>query len=354
MYQDDGRGSSNELVTVAWRHNSVLMIDQTKLPNRLAYVTCKTYQQVAYAIKTLAVRGAPAIGVAAAMGLALACTNSRARGTDRLLSQLAIAYELLRSTRPTAVNLSWALHRVMKKAREGNSVAEIKKLVVREAVKIAEQDIEINKQIGKTGARFFEDGDIIMTHCNAGSLATAGYGTALGVVRAVKESGKNVKVVATETRPVLQGSRLTAFELKHDGIDVSLIPDSAVGFMMAKGIIKSVIVGADRVLHTGHVFNKIGTYQIATLAKAHKIPFYVAAPISTFDLKSEPDEVIIEDRSQDEIVIIGNRRIAPKDIHVFNPAFDITPPNLITAIITERLLLVKPLRSNIQRLFSKH
>jgi len=222
--------------------------------------------------------------------------------------------------------------------------------VVAAAKKIADDDVTNNMKMGKHGSKLFDDNDTIMTHCNAGALATVGYGTALGVIRATKESGKRVKVIVTETRPVLQGSRLTAFELKHDGIDVDLIPDTAVGYTMANNLVNKVIVGADRILRTGHVFNKIGTYQIATMAKQHNIPFYVAAPLSTFDLKSNPEEVIIEQRNASEVTGIGDKKTAPEGINVINPAFDMTPPELITGIITEKGVAKPPFEDSIKKL----
>ena len=223
-------------------------------------------------------------------------------------------------------------------------VIAIKNLIVKTAQEMAEDDIKINMQMGKNGSVLFNNNDTIMTHCNAGSLATVAYGTALGVIRATKESGKNVKVIATETRPVQQGSRLTAFELKHDGFDVSLIPDTAVGYTMANKLVNKVVVGADRVLRTGHVYNKIGTYQVALIAKQHRIPFYVAAPLSTFDMKSTPQDVIIEQRKGTEVTQIGDRKTAPDGINVINPAFDMTPPELISGIITEAGVAKPPLK----------
>lgn len=297
------------------------------------------------------IRGAPAIGVAGAMGLALACVKSEAANKNELIIELQHAFDVLISTRPTAINLLWALERIMNTAKRGRDVKGIQSLVVREVIKMADEDIEVNRKIGKIGSSLFSDGETVMTHCNAGALATVGYGTALGVIRAVKESGRSISVVATETRPVLQGSRLTAFELKHDGIDVSLVPDTGVGVLMARGIIKRIIVGADRILRTGHLFNKVGTYQIATLAKAHKIPFYVAAPLSTFDFKSRVEDVIIEERDSNEVTIIAGKRLVPRGIHVFNPAFDLTPPDLITTIVTEKGLLLQPLDQSIQNIF---
>jgi methylthioribose-1-phosphate isomerase len=338
------------LLTVAWEKDHVLLIDQTKLPEKLAYAKCRNYTEVADAIKKMVVRGAPAIGVTAAFGLALAAQTSKAKKLEELMTDLDTAFKVLRSTRPTAVNLFWALERVMGKAKQARTVEDVKRAVLEEALKMSDEDIGANKTMGANGAALFRDGDVVLTHCNAGSLATVAYGTALGVIRAAKESGKRLSVIATETRPVMQGARLTAFELEHDGVDVSLIPDTAVGHMMARGAIKRVIVGADRVLRTGHVFNKIGTYQVAILANKHGIPFYVAAPISTFDFESNPDDVVIEERSVDEVVKVGGRRVAPKGVRIFNPAFDMTPPELITGIITEKGVLMPPFERNLKSL----
>ena len=341
----------NSLRTVEWRDNQVIMIDQTKLPNKLIFNTYDDFKQVADAIRNLVVRGAPAIGVSGAFGLALASIQSQATTKEQLIQDLEKAKQILFETRPTAVNLAWGLERIMKIANSGNSVDQIKELVIDEAKKMADQDIEINKAMGKNGSQLFDNNDTIMTHCNAGALATVAYGTALGVIRATKESGKNVKVIATETRPVQQGSRLTAFELKHDGFDVSLIPDTAVGYSMANGLVNKVVVGADRIVRTGHVFNKIGTYQVALMAKQHGIPFYVAAPLSTFDMKSDAKEVIIEMRNGSEVTGIGDKKTAPDDINVINPAFDMTPPELITGIITEKGVAKPPYEESIKKLF---
>jgi len=339
------------LKTIEWKDNQVVMIDQTKLPNELVFVKYDDYNQVADAIRTLVVRGAPAIGVSGAFGLALAVLQSNATTKDELLSDLEKARKILFETRPTAVNLAWGLDQIMKVANSGTSVDQIKESIIDKAKKMAEDDIKINKAMGKNGSVLFDNNDTIMTHCNAGALATVGYGTALGVIRATKESGKNVKVIATETRPVQQGSRLTAFELKHDGFDVSLIPDTAVGYSMANGLVNKVIVGADRIVRTGHVFNKIGTYQVATMAKQHKIPFYVAAPLSTFDMKTNAEDVIIEMRKGSEVTGIGDKKTAPDGIGVINPAFDMTPPELITAIITEKGVAKPPYEESIKKLF---
>jgi len=283
--------------------------------------------------------------------LALAALQSTAKTTNELIQDLETAKKILFETRPTAVNLSWGLEQIMKTAKQGHTVSEIQESVVHTAKQMADDDIKINRTMGKHGSKLFDNNDIIMTHCNAGALATVAYGTALGVIRATKESGKNIKVIATETRPVQQGSRLTAFELQHDGIDVSLIPDTAVGYTMAKHLVNKVIVGADRILRTGHVFNKIGTYQVALIAKQHGIPFYVAAPLSSFDLKSNVEDVVIEQRKADELTSIGGKKTAPDNINVLNPAFDMTPPEFIAGIITEVGIAKPPFEASIKKLF---
>ena len=339
------------LRTIEWKNNSVVMIDQTKLPSELVFVKYTDYNDVAEAIRTLVVRGAPAIGVSGAFGMALAALQSSSESVESLLSDLEKAKKILFDTRPTAINLSWGLEKIMEIAKQGKTVSEIRDIVIAKAKQMAEEDIITNKKMGKNGAVLFQDNDTIMTHCNAGALATVAYGTALGVIRATKESGKNIKVIATETRPVQQGSRLTAFELKHDGIDVSLIPDTAVGYTMANGLVNGVVVGADRILQTGHVFNKIGTYQVASMAKQHNIPFYVAAPLSTFDLESRPEDVTIEQRKASEVTGIGDKKTAPDGIGVINPAFDMTPPELISGIITENGIVKPPFEKSIKELF---
>ena len=339
------------LKTVEWKNNSVVMIDQTKLPNELVFVTLTDYNQVADAIKTLVIRGAPAIGISGAFGLALAALNSKANSKDELINELKHAEKILFQTRPTAVNLKWGLEKIMSVTKYFESVDEIKKSIIETAKQMADDDIKINMAIGKHGSILFNDNDTVMTHCNAGALATVGYGTALGVIRATRDSGKNIKVIATETRPVQQGSRLTAFELKHDGIDVTIIPDTAVGYTMANGLVNKIVVGADRILRTGHVFNKIGTYQVAVIAKQHDIPFYVAAPLSTFDLESDPEDVTIEQRNPSEVTRIGDKNTAPDGVNVINPAFDMTPPELISGIITEKSIVKAPFEDSIKKLF---
>lgn len=344
---------SNYLTTIFWENDSVKLIDQTKLPESLEIITCTTYLEVADAIRRLAIRGAPAIGVAAAMGLALCAVKSSSTTKSKFLDDLNSAYQILLQTRPTAINLKWGLDMIIGEARKYDTVEEIKQNTVHCAIRMSQEDISINKKLGRFGSDLINDGDVVMTHCNAGALATVSYGTALGVIRSVKESGKKISVIATETRPVMQGSRLTAFELIHDNIDVSLIPDTAVGYLMANRMIDKVIVGADRILRTGHVYNKIGTYQVALLSKTHGIPFYVAAPLSTFDRKSDISDIVIEERSVEEVIKIGDKRIAPIGVRIFNPAFDLTPPELIAGIITEKGVITAPYEQNITNLFDK-
>jgi methylthioribose-1-phosphate isomerase len=339
------------LTTIAWENDGVKLIDQTKLPESLEYITCKNHLEVADAIKKLAIRGAPAIGVAAAMGLALCASNSTSNNKARMMEELGFAYDILLKTRPTAINLKWGLDRVLDIAKKYDEVDDIKKHTVLQAIRMSHDDVAVNKLLGKLGSDLIDDGEVVMTHCNAGALATVSYGTALGVIRSVMESGKKISVIATETRPVMQGSRLTAFELMHDGIDVSLIPDTAVGYLMSNKMVDKVVVGADRILKSGHVFNKIGTYQVALLAKVHNIPFYVAAPLSTFDMNNSEEDIVIEERSVDEVVKIGDKRIAPAGVRIFNPAFDVTSPDLITGIITEKGIIYPPYEINLRPLF---
>ncbi|MFN4336884.1 MAG: S-methyl-5-thioribose-1-phosphate isomerase [Candidatus Nitrosocaldus sp.] len=342
------------LMTLQWddKDKSLVLIDQRRLPNRLEYIRCRSHEEVAECIKSMAVRGAPAIGVAAAFGLALAAINSKAEDKDSFMHEMDTAFKLLRSTRPTAINLFWALERIMSKGRSAESLDKAREAMLSEAIAMLKEDLEVNRRLGEHGSLLLNDGDRVLTHCNAGALATVGYGTALGVIRAAREKGKRISVIATETRPVMQGARLTTFELKHDGIDVSIAPDTSIALLMARGMIDKVIVGADRVLRDGHVFNKIGTYQVAILAKEHRIPFYVAAPLSSFDLKSRVEDVVIEERTYDEVVKIAGKRVAPKGIRVFNPAFDLTPPSLITAIVTENGVLEPPYEQSIARIFN--
>lgn len=323
--------------TIRWEGGVVITIDQSRLPMKLAFLKLKSYKQVAVAIKEMKVRGAPLIGVAAAFGLALTAFHSKTKLRAQLIHELEQAAGTLRSTRPTGVNLAWALDRVMRRTYETRGgVNEVKRVVINEALKIAEEDVQTNLAIGRNGAKLLDDGDVVLTHCNPGSLGTVEYGTALSSIRAAVQSRKRIKVIATETRPQLQGARLTTFELKQDGIPVTLITDSMVGYVMANHMVDKVFVGADRVLRTGHVINKIGTYTIAVLAKAHKIPFFVAAPSSTIDLKTEVADVVIEQRSLEEVLTFLGQRVAPQTTLALNPAFDITPPEYVTAIITEK------------------
>ena len=338
--------------TVHWEDGSVLLIDQSALPIKLKHVRLTKAGEVASAIKTMVVRGAPAIGVAAAMGIALAARTSNAKLMGEFMADLDAAASLLLSTRPTAVNLSWGVERAMNAARRARSVPEARRQIVSEVKKMEEQDVETNRKLGKIGSALIKDGDTVLTQCNAGALATVGYGTALGVVRAAVESGKMVKVMVPETRPALQGARLTAFELERDGIPCTLIPDTAVGYMLSLGRADLVVVGADRITRDGYVFNKIGTYQEAVLANRHGVPFYVAAPSSTFDLELSHQDVSIEQRGFEEVTTIRGRRIAPKRVPVVNPAFDETPPELVSGIITEKGVIRKPSRASISRVIS--
>jgi methylthioribose-1-phosphate isomerase len=338
--------------TVAWEDGRVRMIDQTALPNRMRYVSYTTPEQVAVAIRTMVIRGAPAIGVAAAMGIALAACRSKASTVTGLVRDMESSAALLRSTRPTAVNLFWGIDRVMAKAKKAPSVRRAREDVQREVKTMEEEDVQVNRKIGTNGAELIHDGDTVLTQCNAGALATVGYGTALGVVRAAVEQGKMVKVLVPETRPALQGARLTAFELAYDGIPCTLIADTAVGHMMSLGRVDRVVVGADRITRDGHVFNKIGTYQEAVLARRHGVPFHPAAPRSTFDLARTYEQVTIEERPAEEVFQIRGKRIAPRGVPVANPAFDRTPPDLVTSMITERGVLEPPFDQSIPRLMS--
>ena len=327
--------------TIEWRNGAVITINQLKLPSKTELLELKNCEEIAEAIKTMKIRGAPVIGVAAAYALALTAYHSKAKNREELMAELEGAAEILKATRPTGVNLFWAIERILKKARNFSGThEELKHAVVEEANKIADEDVEANKLMGKHGAALIEDGDTILTHCNAGALATVDYGTALGVIRAAVEQGKRIRVIATETRPKLQGARLTAYELKRDGIPATLIADTMVGYVMYRRMVNKVIVGADRIVGDA-VINKIGTYQIAVLAKCHNIPFYVVAPKSTFDLNQTSKEVIIEERSPEEVTHIGRERIAPEGIEALNPAFDITPLDYVSAIICEDGILYK-------------
>lgn len=321
--------------TILWQNGIVLTPDQTKLPLEEVTLEIKTVEQMAEAIKSLRIRGAPLLGAAAAFGVAIAAYHSKAVSREQLLSELEQAAIIIKSQRPTAVNLCWGADRILNKAIDttGN-VQLVKEAVVAEAQIIADEDAEQNRAIGKHGAALIKDGDTVLTHCNAGELATVEYGTALGVVRAAWEQGKKIKVIADETRPLLQGARLTTYELMRDGIPVTLITDNMAAHVMSKGMVNVVVLGADRVVQDA-VFNKIGTYGVAVLAKEHNVPFYVAAPKSTFDLAHKAVDVTIEERKPEEVTQIGGKQIAPNGVNVFNPAFDATPLEYVSGIICE-------------------
>jgi len=339
--------------TIEWHGQYVRMIDQRKLPGKIEWYTCRTYMDVVKAIETMVIRGAPAIGVAAAMGLALGAQSIKTKAAFRKRFQ-EMSDRMLKA-RPTAVNLRWA---VEKMGSVANRTAEmpledIKKVLRDESLRILDEDIKINRKIGECGELVVPREATILTHCNAGSLATGGFGTALGVIRAAHEKGKKVQVIADETRPWLQGLRLTAFELMQEGIPVTVIADSAAGYLMRQKRVDLVITGADRIAANGDVANKIGTYQVAVLAKENGIPFYVAAPLSTIDLSIESGEMIpVEERKGSEICCFGRRLIGPKGVKALNPAFDITPSKYVTAVITEKGLVKPPFRSGIKRIFS--
>ena len=334
--------------TIQWTDAGVVMIDQTRLPRETIYVTCQTYEEVAEAIRSMVIRGAPAIGVAAAMGVALGVLKS----ADPAVEFDEIADTLAR-TRPTAVNLFWAIDRMRRvfESMRGRPLQEVRGRLVREAHQIYLEDIAINQAIGRNGAELVPDSKTVMTHCNAGALATAGYGTALGVIRAAVSSGRKIDVLANETRPFLQGARLTAWELQQDGIPTTLITDNMAGHFLKGGRIGCVIVGADRIAANGDVANKIGTYSLAVLAKENNVPFYVAAPISTLDLTlPSGDQIPIEQRSPSEVTHVFGVPVAPDDIAVENPAFDVTPNRYVSAIVTERGIARAPYTDSLRRL----
>ena len=342
--------------TLEWTEAGVRFIDQTKLPTEEVYVTCKDYKEVANAIRTMIVRGAPAIGVAAAMGVAIGAQRSKATTLTELERQLDVVCNAIAETRPTAVNLFWAIRRMREKFDELRSlpVERIKTELVAEAQRMHVEDIAANEAMGRHGAVLLPNSGGILTHCNAGALATAGYGTALGVIRAAVESGKKLHVFADETRPFLQGSRLTAWELMKDGIPTTLIADNMAGAMMRQGKIGAVVVGADRIAANGDVANKIGTYTVAVLAKEHGIPFYVAAPTSTVDLNT-PDgsKIPIEQRASTEVTHLAGKQIAPDAVRVENPAFDVTPSKYVAAIITERGVARAPYEQSLAGLVTR-
>jgi methylthioribose-1-phosphate isomerase len=339
--------------TIEWIDDKLRILDQSKLPREQIFVDLANYHDVVLAIKEMRVRGAPAIGVAAAYGIALGASGIKAANKDEFLAQLNQVIQTFADSRPTAVNLFQAINR-MKKAARGDGVTEIKNALINEAKRIHQEEITATKQLSQMGAELIKDGFTLLTHCNAGPLATAGYGTALGVIKAVKDQGKKVSVFATETRPLLQGARLTTWELMQEGIPVTLITDSMAGYFMQQKKIDCVIVGADRIAANGDVANKIGTYTLAVLAKESKIPFYVAAPTSTIDLSlSSGDKIPIEERSPEEVTHIQGVPIAPEGIRAANPAFDVTPHNYITAIITERGIIREPYTEGLKGMGSR-
>jgi len=345
-----------QVETLRWRDGALEMIDQRLLPLRFEYCRCNSASEVAVAIRTMVVRGAPAIGVAAAFGIALEVLRHAADGRDAQLAAFDTAFAELAASRPTAVNLAWALNRQRSALTRVAKLeaADLAAALLDEAHTILREDIESNRAMGRHGAALIGDGARVLTHCNAGALATAGHGTALGVIRSALASGKRVSVFADETRPLLQGARLTAWELTQDGIPVTLIADSAAGFLLSRGEIDLIVVGADRVAANGDTANKIGTYPLAVLAQRHAVPFYVACPLSTIDPQLAHGGLIpIEERSADEVTEVSGVRSAPPGVSVRNPAFDVTPAALITALITERGVLPRPDRAGIAALLSR-
>jgi methylthioribose-1-phosphate isomerase len=339
--------------TIEWKGEALVLIDQRKLPTEEADYICKSYQDVAEAIVSMVVRGAPAIGVTTAYGVALAARDSAATQIQGLRNDISVACEILLQTRPTAVNLRWAIDRMkgVCESHDNENLDVLKERLLKEAHQILDEDIETNRVIGEHGSCLIENGDTVLTHCNAGALATAGHGTALGVIYSAHNKGKRFDVFADETRPFLQGARLTAWELAKNDIPVTLITDNMAGYFMRQGKISSVIVGADRIAANGDIANKIGTYSVAVLAKEHKIPFYVAAPFSTIDTQTPTgEEIPIEERPFEEVTNFFQQAVAPEGIQVRNPAFDITPHELVTAIITEKGIL----RSSFQEAIAAH
>ena len=340
--------------TIKWGSNCIYIIDQRKLPQKKEWLVCRSLQDVITAVREMAIRGAPAIGVAAAMGLALGSHSIKTEKYGTFRGRFLEMAQDMKLARPTAANLRWAVERMIRivESMHDNNVKEIKEAIRKESQVILENDIEINLKIGQNGLGLIPDGATILTHCNAGALATGGYGTALGVIRAAYEAGKNIHVIVDETRPLLQGVRLTAFELMEENIPVTVIVDSAAGYLMRKKMIDLVITGADRIASNGDMANKIGSYQLAVIAKENKIPFYVAAPISTFDPDIKNGDLIpIEEREPEEVISFAGHLIGPEGVDAFNPAFDITPAKYISAIITEKGVLKPPFRSSIRNLF---
>ena len=325
--------------TIEWKDNRVLMLDQSRLPHEVIYVECTDYHKVAEGIRKLWIRGAPAIGIAAAMGIALGAQEIIAGNFDELVEGMQPIFNTLLGTRPTAVNIHWAVVRIKKFLQENNreSIDRLKQMLIDESIRILEEDIAVNRAIGEWGAQFIRDGDTILTHCNAGSLATGGYGTATAPMLVAKEQGKSIHVIADETRPVLQGARLTSWELMQSGIPVTLITDNTAGALMKRGMIDLAIVGTDRTTRNGDVANKIGTYTVAVLCREHGIPFYVAAPLSSIDFDMASGDLIpIEERSADEVRTVNGHQVAPEGVNVINLAFDVTPAKFVSAFFTEK------------------
>ena len=336
---------------IEWLGDKVRILDQTRLPHEEVYLELSYYQDIASAITELKNRGAPAIGVAAAYGVALGALEIKAKSRDDFLEKLRGVSQTLADTRPTARNMFRAIDRMQQLAQAGENIEQIKTALVNEAIKIHNEEAEATRKLSQLGAELIEDSSTILTHCNTGALATAGYGTALGVIKQAREQGKKLKVLATETRPLLQGARITAWELKKAGIPFALITDSMAGYFISRGEVNCVIVGADRIAANGDTANKIGTYTLAVLAKEHGIPFYVAAPTTTIDLSlASGDEIIIEQRSPDEVTHIQGISIAPEGVKAVNPAFDITPYSYITAIITENGIIREPYVDRIKKI----
>lgn len=339
--------------TMCWEGGEFLILDQTRLPGCIEYIRCRDYPAVAEAIKRLSVRGAPAIGAAAAYGLVLGAMNLKDCDAGGFMDGVERIANHLSSTRPTAVNLNWALERILAKLRSAapGDPEDLIRVMMREAEIIYREDLEGNRRMGRFGLELIPEGARILTHCNAGSLATAGYGTALGVIRAAHEAGRGISVYADETRPLLQGARLTTLEMVQEGIPVTLITDGMAGYLMARGMADLVVVGADRIASNGDVANKIGTYGVAVLAREHGIPFYVAAPFSTVDMNLESGSGIpIEERSPEEVTHVGGQRMAPEGVKVWNPAFDVTPSRLVSAIITDRGIVRPPYNKSLREL----
>ncbi len=336
--------------TITWKNGKIRYVDQTKLPGGLKFVNCGDLRRLWKAIRSLEIRGAPAIGIAGALGVLLGAMNSKAKNSTGFFGELNANVKYLASSRPTAVNLFWALARMESVARvnSGKEISEIKKILLKEALRIIAEDKKSCRAMARHGAALVRRGDTILTHCNAGGLATADYGTALGVLFESKRQGKRIKVYADETRPLLQGARLTAWELMREGIDTTLICDNMAASLMSKGKIDKIFVGADRIASNGDAANKIGTYSLAVLAKYHRVPFYVVAPLSTFDFKLKTGaDIPIEERDADEVRTVFGYVIAPKNVKVYNPAFDVTPNSLISAIVTERGIFRKPYVKNL-------